>query len=344
MKGMIQIENRNITFATITSVHRERYGVLSGMGEGFARLKTSEFYEGNAEYPTVGDKVEMEYISNGDSRIIKTLPRLSIFTRTEPGNARLAAQAVAANFDYVFIVQSMNKGFNIALLERYLASAWQTGAEPVVVLTKLDICENPGDYLAEALRIASGVQIFAVSAITGEGMDAVLPYFWEGKTVVLLGSSGAGKSTLVNAVAGETVMSTAEIREDDARGRHTTTHRQLLFMPQGGRVIDTPGMRELGLWDAGDGLRETFKDVEEILERGCRFSDCKHEKEPGCALRAALVSGELEEERWARYKKLERENMTTEQRAEYYRTRSELFKTYQKNSRERKKAGLKKGE
>lgn len=199
---------------------------------------------------------------------------------------------MAANFDTVFILQSLNHDFNERRLERYVTLAWQSGAVPAVVLTKADLTQDSAEARRRAERLAAGVGVFAVSAKTGEGLAALDGYLRPGKTVVFLGSSGVGKSSLLNALAGEELMETGGIREDDSRGRHTTTHRQLFRLDSGAMVIDTPGMRELGMWDVSEGLSEAFTDVQALLGR-CRFSDCRHQQEPGCAVREALETGVL---------------------------------------------------
>lgn len=303
-----------ISAARITAVYRDRYICIAGELELSARLKTSAFDE-TSFFPTVGDIVELECIPTGDSMIQSVQPRKSVFVRSDPDPRAVREQAVAANFDFVFIVQSMNQNFNIRRLERYLTAAWQSGATPVVILTKSDLCDRPGDFLADAMEVAMGCDVYAVSALSGDGMDGLAQYTADGVVSVLLGSSGVGKSTLLNALAGETLMETRAIREDDARGRHTTTHRQMFRLPSGGYVIDTPGMRSLGLWQGGDALGETFRDVERVLERGCRFSDCRHVSEPDCAVRAALRSGELDAGRWERYQKLLIETKRTARKA-----------------------------
>ena len=199
---------------------------------------------------------------------------------------------LAANVDAVFLVMSLNEDFNVRRLERYLTMAWESGAQPVIVLTKTDLCPDFELRVLEVEAIAFGVPVHAISSLTGDGLDLVRAHLSPGRTIALLGSSGVGKSTLVNTLAGEELLATQEIREDDGEGRHTTTHRQLVLLPGGGLVLDTPGMRELQLWESSDGLAETFGDVEELAAQ-CRFSDCAHRTEPGCAVQAALEDGTL---------------------------------------------------
>ena len=299
---------RNIVRAQVSAVHRDLFKVICEYGERDANLKSSIYFnEVQLEtFPTVGDFVEIEYNDNGPSRIIKTLERKTYFSRKDPDPNR-GEQAVAANFDYVCIVTSMNHDFNLRRMERYLTVAWESGAQPIIVLTKADLTEHMEDYVSQLEYTAIGVQIIPVSSKTGYGLDELRPYVGEGKTVVFMGSSGVGKSTLINALAGCEIMDTGEIREDDSRGRHTTTHRQLIELPTGARVIDTPGMRELGMWDVSEGLSEAFGDIEELV-CGCKFSDCTHKNEPGCKINEALIEGTLSPERWKRYLTLKKES------------------------------------
>ena len=307
--------------ARITARHRERYALVCAYGETYARLKTKDYFWGTEQFPTVGDYVMLDYVENGDSRILATLPRRSCFLRREPGTVP-RDQAVAANFDFVFLLQSMNRDFNPARLERYLAMAWQSGGTPVILLTKADLAGDPTAYLAQAAQVAPGVELHAVSTRTGLGLEDLQPYLQKGKTLVFLGSSGVGKSSLVNALAGEELMAVGGIREDDGRGRHTTTHRQLIRLPSGALIIDTPGMRELGMAAADRGLTDAFADVERYLGC-CRFSDCRHEREPGCAIRAAIAAGELDPARWKSWQRL---NAEAETHAEALRRKREWSK------------------
>ena len=318
--------------ARITAQHKERYEIVCEHGITHARLKTKEYYVNQQDFPTTGDFVMVNYIHNGDSQIIATLPRRTFFSRREPGPIP-RDQAVAANFDYVFIMQSLNQDFNPKRLERYLTLAWQSGATPVILLTKADLVEDYWDYLTQVERVAAGVNTHVVSAHTGQGLPRLNAYLQPGKTVVFLGSSGVGKSSLVNALAGEEIMAVSAIREDDSKGRHTTTHRQLIKLKSGVMIIDTPGMRELGMWDVSEGLGDAFTDVEQFLGK-CRFSDCRHEREPGCAIKAAIAAGELDMERWESYQKLKEE---AADRDELMRRKHEWSKGVAKFSRQRKK-------
>ena len=284
------------------------------------------------DFPTAGDFIMIQYIENGDSQIIATLPRRTYFSRREPGPVP-RDQAVAANFDYVFIMQSLNMDFNPKRLERYLTLAWQSGATPVILLTKADLVEDYWDYLTQVERVAAGVNTHVVSAHTGYGLNRLNAYLQPGKTVVFLGSSGVGKSSLVNALAGEEIMAVSDIREDDSKGRHTTTHRQLIRLSSGVMIIDTPGMRELGMWDVSEGLTDAFSDVEAFVGR-CRFSDCRHKTEPGCAIKAAIDTGALDIARWESYCKLKEEAVD---KAEMLRRKNEWSKGVAKFTKNRNK-------
>lgn len=320
--------------ARITAQHRERYEIIGPRGFACARLKTGAYYAGGEAVPTVGDYVGVREVENGDSQILCTLPRRSFFSRRAAGPEE-REQAVAANFDTVFILQSMNRDFNLRRLERTLALAWRSGATPVILLTKADLAEDRETYLRQAAQAAPGVAVYAVSARTGDGLDRLSPYLQPGRTLVFLGSSGVGKSSLVNALAGEELMTTGRIREADGRGRHTTTHRQLIRLRSGVLVIDTPGMRTMGLWDASEGLENTFGDVERFLGK-CRFSDCRHEREPGCAIRAAIAAGELDAKRWESYRKLQAEEADRE---ELLRRKRDWSKNVARVNRQRRKGG-----
>lgn len=325
--------------ARITAVHRERYQLVCEYGETYARLKTKEYYMELEEFPTTGDFVLIKYIPNGDSQIIKTLPRKTFFSRLDPTPGR-GEQAVAANFDYVFIMQSLNHDFNEKRLERYMTLAWQSGAAPIIVLTKADLVEEYDEYIRRIEMAAPGVDVYAVSSKSGYGMENIEKYLQPRKTVVFLGSSGVGKSSLVNALAGEEIMSVNDIREYDSKGRHTTTHRQLIMLKSGAMIIDTPGMRGLGMWDVSTGLYEAFLDVEQYLGK-CRFADCRHMTEPGCAIKEAIADGSLSQERWKSYCNLKNEARYSEDKTAYMRDKVKWHKEVAKNNK-RMKADKKK--
>lgn len=294
--------------ARITAVHRELFHIVTEQGEKNAKLKSSLFYNEHAAdaFPTVGDYVSVIANPAGDDLICGVLPRRSKFARMDSWHG--VEQLVAANFDYVFITLSLNEDFNVNRLERYLTLAWQSGGTPVVLLTKADLTPDSEALRLQAAQTAAGVDVLTISAATGQGVEALSNYLQPGKTVVCLGSSGVGKSTLINALSGHAVMHVSAVRADDNRGRHTTTHRQLLTLPCGGLMIDTPGMREVGMWHAEEGINAMFGDVEALMA-ACRFADCAHKKEPGCAVRKALASGTLSRERWDNYQQIKKETL-----------------------------------
>lgn len=286
-----------------------------------------------SDFPAVGDYVVASWPTDGSRSIISSLfPRNSIFMRKAAGTNN-QEQVVAANIDTVFLCMSLNNDFNIRRLERYLATTWNSGATPVVVLTKADLCEDVEEKISEVQSIASGVDVITVSSKNND-FDAVNKYLVSGKTVAFLGSSGVGKSTLINKILGENIIETTEIRNDD-KGRHTTTHRELITLKNGACVIDTPGMRELGMWNNESGLNEVFSDIEELFSR-CRFSDCTHSCEPGCAVLAALKDGTLSKERWNSYQKLTAENKYVASESEYLQNKKMKFKEIAKINKKRK--------
>lgn len=328
-------DNKKGTPARVTSVHKGRFGIVSDFGEGYAQLKSKEYFYEDEAFPTVGDFVLIDYVEDGDSRITATLSRKTYFSRRDPDKGR-GEQAIAANFDYVFIMQSLNKDFNPKRIERYLTAARQSKAEPVIVLTKADLVDDYLPYILEASRVAEGVDTHIVSAKTGVGMDKLSKYIQKGNTLVFLGSSGVGKSSLVNVLAGEEIMTEGGIREDDSKGRHTTTHRELIRLNNGTMIIDTPGMRELGMWDVTEGLSECFADVDRFLGK-CKFRDCTHENEPGCAVREAIENGSLDPERFESYKKLKAEAKYSENEMDYRKQKQAWEKALRIGDKKRKK-------
>jgi len=289
--------------------HRGAYDVLTELGELRCEVPRRLVHEAatNADLPVVGDWVVVAPGADAGSAvgtITAVLPRWTKFSRKTAWQAT-EEQVLAANIDVAFLVASMNEDLSLRRLERYLILAWESGARPVIVLTKADLHPAPEAAVAEVETIAGGVPVHAISSLTGAGLEAVSALLEPGATAVLLGSSGVGKSTLVNTLAGEELLATQEIRED-GKGRHTTTRRELIQLPTGALIIDTPGIRELQLWVADDGIDEAFEDITELFNQ-CRFSDCAHDTEPGCAVRAALEDGTLEEDRWDSYLKLQAE-------------------------------------
>ena len=323
--------------ARITAVHRGLFEIVCDKGCGLAHLKQGSYRTSEADYPTVGDFVMVDWTGDGESRIRETLPRSTFFARRDPSSSGHGEQAIAANFDYVFIMQALDRDFNERRLERYLTLAWQSGAVPVVVLAKADCVDNASTHVQIAESIAFGVDVCAISVKTGSGLGALDRYLEPGKTIVLLGSSGVGKSSLANALSKDELMATGEIRESDGRGRHTTSHRQLMLLENGAMLIDTPGMRELGMWNADEGLSQGFADVESYFGQ-CRFSDCRHDGEPGCAIAEAIRDGSLAPERWESYLKLKIETRLADDKEGFLRDKRQWEKNLSKLLRQMKQA------
>lgn len=306
---------------------RGHWRLATDTGELEAQLSGRFLHEAaDGEHPVAGDWVAADLRpEEGAATIRHVLSRATVFVRRASGPGG-GAQVVAANVDVALLTASLNADLSLRRLERYLATAYESGAKPVIVLTKADTCDDVEGLTAQVEAMALNAPVHAVSARTGQGMAGLAEHLAPGRTAVLLGSSGVGKSTLVNALAGENLMATREIREDDARGRHTTTHRELVLLPSGALILDTPGMRELGLWDAEAGVAATFGDIEALAE-ACRFSDCQHTNEPGCAVRAALEDGNLDEDRLQSWRKLQRE-LAHEVRKEDPKARADARKVW----------------
>jgi len=317
--------------ARVAIQHRGAYDLIGETGELRASAANRLVREENL--PAVGDWVGIDLTTN---LIEAVLPRRTSISRKEVFHVT-REQILAANIDIAFLVQALPLDFNVRRLERYLAMAWESGAQPVVLLTKTDLVDDVGPFLDDAEAVTLGAcPTHAVSAVTGEGMEALGTWFRGNRTAVLLGSSGVGKSTIVNELAGEELLETREVRADDQAGRHTTTRRELILLPGGGIVLDTPGIRELQLWDAD--LEQTFGDIEEIARR-CRFSDCAHDGEPGCAIRDALADGSLPHDRWQSYVKLQRELEAIEVRRNHLLRRERVrgYKIRERAMRRKKK-------
>ncbi len=287
--------------------HRGAYDVLTAAGELRCDVTGRLVHEASspAELPAVGDWVAVAARPAESTGTIQALlPRRTKFSRKTAWQSA-EEQVLAANVDVVFLVTSLNEDLNLRRLERYLTLAWESGARPVILLTKSDLHPAPEAAVAAVGAIAHGVPVHAISSLSSDGLDAVRGHLGPGVTAALLGSSGVGKSTLINTLAGAELLATQGIRED-GRGRHTTVRRELVQLPDGSLVVDTPGMRELQLWAADEGLEEAFDDVTRLFAH-CRFSDCAHDAEPGCAVRRALEGGQLAFDRWESYVKLQRE-------------------------------------
>jgi len=349
----------------VVEFRRNQYSVITEYGEVAAVLKGTFIYDAEvrADLPCVGDFVQLQYNEHGASRISGLLPRHSKFSRSDfsgHGFAHIKAnreQVVAVNFDYVFIVTSLNRDFRVNRILRYLTQARgseltvsaengkpiRPGVQPVVILTKADLTTDFTPQVNEVREAAPGVPVHAISSHTGFGLSELADYLQPAKTIVFLGMSGVGKSSLLNALANEDLMEVRETRREDvSKGSHTTTHRQLFMLPSGAMVIDTPGMRELGLYDAEESISIGFSDVEELFDR-CRFSDCKHQTEPGCAVRAALADNTLSRSRWEQYLKQQRENRYVDDKTTFLRENTMRWKSMTKANRAGNKAAKKLG-
>jgi ribosome biogenesis GTPase / thiamine phosphate phosphatase len=292
--------------ARVAVEHRGAYGLYTARGEKPAELagRLRHAAASRGDLPAVGDWVA---VSGSHTPIVQAvLPRRTKFSRMAANDhGQTIEQVVAANVDVIFLTAGLDGDLNARRLERYLTLAWESGAQPVVVLTKADLCEDVDSVVLEVDATTFGVPVHPVSNLTGEGVEALAGYFADDRTVAALGSSGVGKSSLVNCLAGDELMATGDLRAD-GRGRHTTSNRQLLLLPGGGLYLDTPGMRELRLWESEEGLAAAFDDLAAVAVR-CRFSDCAHETEPGCAVRAALADGSLDPERLVSWRRLQGE-------------------------------------
>jgi len=296
------------TAARVALEHKNFYRVYTERGDVLGEISGRLRHEvaSRIDLPAVGDWVVIRPRAESDRAIIHAvLPRRSAFVRKVAGS-QTEEQVVGTNIDTVFLLTSLNQDFNLRRIERYLILTWDSGANPVIVLSKSDLCDQVDNRIAEVQSVAGSVPVHAISVVTRSGLHDLDPYFSLGQTVALLGSSGVGKSTFINHLIGREQQRVRDVREDDGRGRHTTTHRELILLPGGGVVLDTPGMRELQLWDADEGLHQAFADIEALAAR-CFFGDCRHQDEPRCAVRDALAEGSFDESRYQSYEKLQKE-------------------------------------
>jgi ribosome biogenesis GTPase / thiamine phosphate phosphatase len=302
-----QLSRPDLAPARVISVLKDHYRVRTETSDLLARISGRYWFEAvtGTDLPAVGDWAAIE-IADADRAIIHhVLPRRTKISRKVAGR-EVQEQVIAANIDVVFVVAALTHEFNIARIERYLTLVWDSGAQPVVVLNKADLASDIAATLLEFQTIAPAIPVHVVSAIAVGGLDALCAYVLSGRTVAFVGSSGVGKSTLINRLLGRDLQPTLPVREHDDRGRHTTTSRQLFTLDNGGMVIDTPGMRELQLWQAETGLSSAFDDIEQIAVE-CRYRDCAHRTEPGCAIQRALAAGLLTERRLHNFFKLQAE-------------------------------------
>lgn len=335
LTGQYELPDNACVAGRVVSQEKGGYIIVTEGGETAAEVSGKLRYNAKsaADFPAVGDFVAVR-ISDGSAVIHSVLPRKSLILRKAAGREN-KEQVIAANIDTVFICMSQNNDFNIRRLERYLSVVWESGAVPVIVLTKADLCTDSESFRFEAEKTALGTTVIETSAGDKKSTEAVFRCIGTGKTAAFIGSSGVGKSTLINSLLGEERLLTNGLR-NDGKGRHTTTRRELFLLPEGGAVIDTPGMREMGMWDSDEGIEKSFSDIE-ALSAKCRFSDCTHSSEPGCAVKTAIENGMLEMGRLEAYKKLKAENAYFENSEAYISEKKKKFIKIAKINKDRRK-------
>jgi ribosome biogenesis GTPase len=290
------------TVGRVALEHKNNYILYTEQGELSAEVSGKLRYQATErqDFPAVGDWVVISIReAQKTATIHAVLPRKSKFSRKTVGT-KTEEQIIATNVDTVFLISGLDGDFNLRRIERYLILVWESDANPVIILNKADLCEDVEQCREAVEEIAFGVPIIILSAVNNQGLDALIPYLNQGQTVALLGSSGVGKSTITNQLAGKAIQSVQAVRQGDDRGKHTTTHRELIILPSGGLLMDTPGMREIQIWTGDEGLQETFADIKSLAMQ-CRFHDCRHEQEPGCAVQEALADGSLDYQRFLNY-------------------------------------------
>jgi len=312
--------------ARVFAVHRNTVDVAGEHGRQTITLPGSWHLRDSEDLPTVGDWLLLDSSTGQAQRVLE---RKSLFCRKAAGSES-KVQLIAANVDTLFIVTSCNQDFNLSRLERYLALALESKVEPVVVLTKTDLVDDISDYLGQAMSLNPDMAVEGVNALDSASAASLFSWCGSGQTVALVGSSGVGKSTLINSLCGEPRQETGAIRQDDARGRHTTTSRTIHFLPEGGLLIDSPGLRELQLGECQDGISSLFEDIEELAQ-SCRFNDCRHQHEDGCAVKAAVSWGDLSPRRLANYQKLMAEQERNAETIAERRRRERNFGKFCKN-------------